>query len=130
MTTTVATNTPPTSAADQFMCRLLCIPSGAPTRREDSVHRIFNVSILISALRCLLSYIVLPIATPALGAATGVGPAVGMPIAVVALVFDVAGIRRFWMAKHRWRWQATGVYAAVMGLVCALLVGDIVHLVS
>jgi hypothetical protein len=88
----------------------------------------FSVSIVVSALRCLLSYVVFPIVTPALGLATGVGPAIGIPIGVLALVFDVVGIRRFWVNDHQWRWPMTGVYAAVMVLVSVLLVGDIVHL--
>jgi hypothetical protein len=90
----------------------------------------FSFSIVLSALRCLLSYVVFPIASPALGLATGVGPAIGIPIALLALFFDVIGIRRFWVNDHRWRWAMTAIYAAVMVLVSALLVGDIVHLVS
>lgn len=130
--TATATAPPPAaaSAADRFMCRVLCVPAGPPRVREESVHRIFNVSILLSALRCLLSYVVFPIVTPAVGAATGVGPAVGIPIAVLALGFDVVGIRRFWLARHRWRWAMTAVYLCVMGLVAALLAGDVAHLVG
>jgi hypothetical protein len=110
------------------MRRLLFVPPGPSKVGEEAVHRMFSVSIVLSAGRCLLSYVVFPIATPALGLATGVGPAVGIPIAVLALVFDVIGIRRFWVNDHRWRWGMTVVYAAVMILVSALLVGDIVHL--
>jgi hypothetical protein len=118
------------SRAEIAMRRLLFVPPGPPTVGEDAVHRMFSFSIVLSALRCLLSYVVFPIATPALGIATGVGPAVGIPIAVLALVFDVIGIRRFWVNDHRWRWAMTVIYAAVMVLVSTLLVGDIVHLAS
>lgn len=118
------------SRAEMAMRRLLFVPPGPPTVGEDAVHRMFSFSIVLSALRCLLSYVVFPIATPALGIATGVGPAVGIPIAVLALVFDVIGIRRFWINDHRWRWAMTVIYAAVMVLVSTLLVGDIVHLAS
>jgi len=118
------------SRADTAMRRLLFVPAGPSTVGDDAVHRMFSYSIILSALRCLLSYVVFPIATPALGVATGVGPAVGLPIAVLALVFDVVGIRRFWVNDHRWRWAMTALYAAVMILVSVLLVGDIVHLTS
>jgi hypothetical protein len=118
------------SRADMVMRRLLFVPAGPATVGDGPAQRMFSVSILISAGRCLLSYVVFPILTPVLGVATGVGPAVGLPIAVLALVFDVIGIRRFWVADHRWRWGMTLIYAAVMGLVSALLVGDIVDLVS
>ena len=112
------------------MRRLLCVPPGPPTVGEDAVHRMFSISIVLSALRCLLSYVIFPIVSPALGVATGAGPAIGIPIALLALFFDVVGIRRFWVNDHRWRWAMTAIYAAVMILVSALLVGDIVHLAS
>lgn len=118
------------SRADAAMARLLLIPADAPPVAEDAVNRVFNVSILLSALRCLLSYVVFPIVTPLLGAARGVGPALGIPIAVLALTFDVLGIRRFWLARHRWRWAMTGVYLAVMVLVTVLLVQDVVRLAA
>jgi hypothetical protein len=63
-----------------------------------------------------------------LGAAAGAGPAIGLPIGLVALVFDVRGIRRFWLANHRWRWPITGLYSVVIVLVMALVISDIVHL--
>lgn len=110
------------------MRRLLFVPEGPVTVGEASAHRIFNVSMGLSALRCLLSYVVFPIVTPLVGAATDVGPAIGIPIAVVALFFDVIGIRRFWLAGHRLRWVMTVVYVLVMSLVTSLLVGDIVKL--
>jgi len=118
------------SRADVAMRRLLFVPAGPPVSGDDAAHRMFSLAIAVSALRCLLSYVVFPIVTPAIGVATGVGPALGIPIAVLALVFDVIGIRRFWLANHRWRWRMTVLYAAVMGMVGALLVADIVHLVS
>ncbi len=67
--------------------------------------------------------------TPVLGAATRVEPAVGLPIGIVALVFDVMGIRRFWLANHRWRWAISALYGVVMVLVGTLVIADIVHFV-
>ena len=107
-----------------------CPVAPAPHRRrtsDDQVNRIFSVSILLSAFRCLLSYIFLPVVTPALGLATGVGPALGIPVGVLALVFDVLGIRRFWLADHRLKWPMTFVYAAVMAMVAVLLARDVAH---
>jgi hypothetical protein len=116
------------SRGDAFMRRLLFVPEGPVTVGESSTHRIFNVSIGLSALRCLLSYVVFPIVTPLLGAAAKVGPGIGIPIAVLALFFDVIGIRRFWLSNHHWRWAMTVIYVLVMGLVTSLLVADIIKL--
>jgi len=110
------------------MRRLLRITPRPPKADDDDVHRLFSTSIVLSALRCLLSYIILPILTPALGAAAGVGPIIGLPVGVIALVFDVKGIRRFWQADHRLRWPVTGLYLVVMGLVTSLVIKDIIHL--
>jgi hypothetical protein len=82
----------------------------------------------LSGLRCLLSYVVLPFVLPLAGVATGAAPAIGVPIALLALVFDVRGIRRFWLADNSHRWAMTALYLAVMVLVTVLLVGDLVSL--
>lgn len=119
-----------TSAPDAAMNRLLAVPDGPATVPEDAAHRIFSFSIFLSALRCLLSYVVFPVLAPLLGLATGVTAVIGIPIAVLALVFDALGIRRFWLARHRWRWPMTAIYLAIMGLVATLLAGDISHLVG
>lgn len=110
------------------MRRLLRIPLLGPAASEDAAHRLFSISIVVSALRCLLTYIILPVLTPILGAATSVGPEIGIPLAVAALVFDVRGIRRFWLADHRWRWYMTGIYTMVIALVVTLLVGNLISI--
>ncbi len=113
--------------ADHFVRRLLRIkPSSGVT--EDQAHRVFSTSILISATRCLLSYVVFPIFAPALGAATGVGPAIGIPVGILALIFDVIAVRRFHASSHPYRWIVTAVYVCIIGLVSFLLVRDIVNL--
>lgn len=110
------------------MRRLLRVPVERAAVRDEDVHRLFSISILISALRCLLSYVVFPVAALAVGAVGGVAPAIGIPIALVALYFDVKGIRRFWLANHRYRWVMTWIYAAVMILVLVLLAGNIAQI--
>jgi hypothetical protein len=113
--------------AERIVRRCLFVGEARPRSTADA-QRLFSVAMVISGLRCLLSYIVLPFLAPALGAATGVEPYFGIPISIVALVFDVRGMRRFWIADHRYRWPMTAIYLAVMGLVTALLVSDIHHL--
>jgi hypothetical protein len=118
---------PTRSRADEAMRRLLRIPEQQAPIDESETHRIFSASILLSALRCLLSYIVLPIVLPAIGLARGVGPVISIPIGLLALTFDYLGIRRFWLADHHQRWVFSALYAVVGGMVLALLIVDIVH---
>ncbi len=116
------------SRADDGMRRLLRIPEDRPPIDESDTHRIFSLSILLSATRCLLSYIVLPILLPIAGVARGVGPAIGIPVGLLALYFDYLGIRRFWLADHRQRWAFSALYAAVGTMVAILVIVDITHL--
>jgi hypothetical protein len=121
---------PARSRADENMRRLLRIPDQHARVDESDTHRIFSASIFLSALRCLLSYIVLPVVLPAIGVARGVGPAIGIPISILALTFDYLGIRRFWLADHHQRWAFTALYAVVGGMVLTLLIVDIIHVVA
>jgi len=118
------------SGPDAFMRRILRIPVAEPVIDESETHRIFSASILLSALRCLLSYIILPIVLPAIGVAKGVGPLIGIPVGILALTFDYLGIRRFWLADHHQRWLFTAIYAAVGGMVLALVVTDLVSVLT
>ena len=95
-----------------------------------SRQRAFSTSILVSATRCLLTYIVLPFLAPALGLAAGVGPAIGIPIGIVAIASNVLTIRRFWAADHRWRWAYTAVALTVIALLLVLMAEDIVSLLG
>jgi hypothetical protein len=121
--------TAPRPAADVAVRRLLRIPDG-PAAPEGAAQRAFSTSILVSATRCLLTYIVLPFVAPALGLAAGVGPAVGIPIGVVAIGCNVLTIRRFWAADHRWRWAYTAIALTVIALLLVLMVEDILDLVA
>ncbi len=121
--------TAPRPAADVAVRRLLRIPDGPPAP-EGAAQRAFSTSILVSATRCLLTYIVLPFLAPALGLAAGVGPAVGIPIGVVAIGSNVLTIRRFWAADHRWRWAYTTIALTVIALLLVLMVEDVLDLVA
>lgn len=83
---------------------------------------------VVSGTRCLLAYVVFPYVIPVLGLADVVGPAVGVAIGVVAVVFNVVSIRRFWRVDHRWKWVLSTVNVAVIGLMCYLAAGDIAEL--
>ena len=62
-------------------------PTRAPAAEQNEAARLFSLSIVISGTRCLLTYIVFPWVLPVLGIAGGVGPAVGVIVGVVAIVF-------------------------------------------
>ena len=104
----------------------------AAIAEEEEEHvrstRVFSTSILISAIRCTLTYVVFPWILPAAGIAGGVGPVVGVVIGVVAIASNIASIRRFWVSRHRWRWPITVINSGVMVLLAILLWHDIADL--
>lgn len=129
MESSAAVASPRRPAADLAVRRLLRVPD-RPTTTDDAAQRAFSRSMLISATRCTLTYVVLPFLAPLVGLATGVGPVLGLVIGVAALVSNVITIRRFWAADHRWRWVYSGLALGVMVLVAALVAGDVAALLG
>lgn len=111
-------------AADQFMRRLLRIDAGRPKGSRAEANKAFSTSILVSAVRCILTYIVLPFVAPILGIAGDVGPWLGIPIGIAAIVCNVLSMRRFWAADHKWRWAYTGIATVVIGFLLVLMATD------
>ena len=117
----------PDSPADRFMRRLLRIPEDR-TSTADEARSAFQTSIALSALRCLLMYIVFPFVLPAIGIAKGVGPAIGLVIGVLAIVSIVYSIRRFWRAEHSKRWHYTAFGTAIIAFLLYSSVKDVVDI--
>ena len=115
-------------AADQFMRRLLRIPADRAKGTRKEANKAFSTSILVSAVRCILTYIVLPFVAPVLGIAKDVGPWIGIPIGVAAIVCNVLSMRRFWAADHKWRWAYTGIATVVIGFLLVLMATDAAEL--
>lgn len=111
-------------AADQFMRRLLRIPENRPKGTRKEANKAFSTSILVSAVRCVLTYIVLPFVAPILGIAKDVGPWIGIPIGVAAIVCNVLSMRRFWAADHKWRWAYTAIATVVIAFLLVLMATD------
>lgn len=96
------------------------------TRTSDrEAQRIFNWSIVISGIRCLIAYILLPFVMPFLGLSPRVGPWLGIVIGVVAIAANVFSIRRFARSTHRLRKLVIGINVAVIGLLLVLLAIDL-----
>jgi len=113
-----------TRPADVFMRRLLRIPVDA-SGNVASAQSLFSASIVVSAVRCLITYVFLPLLAPVLDLTGTIGPVIGLVVGTVSMVAVVAGVRRFWLADHAWRWRYTAVAAAVLVLLVVGAVDDI-----
>ena len=97
-----------------------------PKQAEEA----FSKSVALSAVRCLLTYIVLPWLLPAIGVAKGWGPVLGLVVSPIAIVFNVLSIRRFHRSHHRYRWPISIVNATIIVLLLVLVVRDLSELLS
>lgn len=96
---------------------------------DGTAERLFSKSMVISGIRCVLAYLILPFATPFIGLAPGVGAGFGLIIGVVAIAANGFSIRRFWRADHRWKIPVTVIHVAVIALLVVLAVQDVAELV-
>jgi hypothetical protein len=115
--------------ADRRMRRLLRLPADAPRASLVEVHNAFSRSIAVSATRCLLTYVLLPLVAPAVNLRGGAGPALGLLLGAVSMLAIVAATRRFFAADHRWRWGYVAIGGTIFVLLIVQSVIDVVHLV-
>ena len=107
------------------MRRVLRLPEDAPKGSRSAAQQAFSRSVWISAARCLLTYIMLPILGPIVGFSGRVGPVLGLVVGTVSMVAIVASIRRFFAADHRWRWRYTAIGGSILVLLVVQAVIDI-----
>lgn len=128
-TETTPTEAPPAalSSADRFMLRLLRLPlSPEPSvAGQGKAQSAFQTSIVISGLRCLLTYIVLPFIAPFVGMAASLNAPLGILVALVAMVSIIASMRRFFGSQHRRRWAYATLGGLMFGFLIVTLIIDI-----
>ena len=95
--------------------------------QEEEAQRVFSLAIIVSAVRCTLTYVIFPFVLPFAGLAD-LGSVIGIVVSVVAIVANVVSIRRMHKAQHKWRVPVTVINIAMIGLVVALLVIDLFDL--
>lgn len=119
VTTAPTTATPPVrSTADRAMRRLLRLPVDAPKQSIMGAEGVFGKSIMVSGLRCTLTYIVLPLLAPIFNLTGASLPVIGLLLGAVSMVAIVISMRRFFAADHKYRWG----YAAIGGAIFVMLI--------
>lgn len=116
-------------AADAFMRRLLRVP--APDERSVAkAQSAMSTGIAASAIRCTLTYIVLPLLRPVIDLSGGVGPVLGLVVGAVSVTAVTWSARRFWAAEHRWRWGYSAVALVIVVMVAVQSAVDVSTLVG
>lgn len=104
------------------MRRLLRIGDEVDRNAIFGARRSTTASIVISGIRCTITYLLVPILTPFIGLLGTVAAPLSIALSVFAMVMGVVGVRNFWLADHRSRWA----YTAFIGVVLVLLTVGIV----
>jgi len=105
-------------------------PSTYPRVSAIGAQRAFSMAMVISGIRCVIAYILLPFAAPLLGLAPGVGPWLGIGIGSVAIVANVFSIRRFARSGHRLRKPIIAINIAVIAFMMVLIAVDLNTILS
>lgn len=110
---------------DQITSRQPETPAKYPQVAAVGAQRAFSMAMVISGIRCVIAYILLPFVAPLLGLAPGVGPWLGIGIGVVAIVANVFSIRRFARSEHRLRKPIIAINIAVIAFMLVLVAVDL-----
>lgn len=110
--------------ADRFMRRALGVTS-VDRRSTERAHRAFRIAVVVSGIRCLITYLAIPILVPLLSLAGWVAAPVGLALCALAVVTGVLSVRRFWLSDHRHRWMYTAFIAVVFAILALALISDL-----
>ena len=93
-------------------------------------HNAFSGSIALSAVRCLFTYVFVPLVGPVVGLTGGTGAGVGLALGLLSAVFILYSVRRFFAADHAWRWAYGSIGAGLLVLLTVQAAIDVGQLVS
>jgi hypothetical protein len=115
---------------DSLIARALFVrpqAEGLPITAEDTrpADRAFGASLVFSALRCVLQYIVLPIILPLIGLAGDFSIGVVVLLDLVALTSIIYSIRRLWQLNHPQRWNFLPMALAIILLIFVMIGYDL-----
>lgn len=82
-------------------------------------------SLLISGIRCTLSYLVLPLLAPLVGLSGWVSRPISILLTLAAIVLALVSLRRVWAADWKYRWSYTAFSAVVLSLMLIVIVVDV-----
>jgi hypothetical protein len=115
----------PDTAADRLVRQLLRIEDAAPRSIVT-----LKGSLVLTAVRCILMYAVIPLLAPVVGWIGVVARPLSLGLSAAAIVLAIYSLRRVWLADWKHRWWYTAFIAVVVGLLLVVIGFDIRALVS
>ena len=111
---------PVRSPLDRIVRQALLIQDASPRAMFE-----LRGSLVLSAVRCVLTYAVIPLVVPLIGWAGVLAAPLSLALSSVAIVLAVTSLRRVWMADYRHRWPYTAFIVAAVVLLTIVIVGDV-----
>lgn len=113
------------SRADELARRILRI-------EEEVPGAVFPMrgSMTLSAIRCLVTYVAIPLLVPVFGWLTPIAAPLSLLLTVVAAVMAITSLRRVWAAGWSGRWGYSAFAAVVLVALAGLLVVDVAALLD
>ena len=93
-------------------------------------RRSTTTAIVVSGVRCTISYLLIPILTPFVTLLDTFGPPISIVLSSFAIVMGIRGVRRFWIADHRARWPYTAFIGVILVMLCVAIFIDVRTIVS
>ncbi|MCS6888948.1 hypothetical protein [Chloroflexus sp.] len=93
-------------------------------------ERAFSWSLFISATRCTLQYVLLPIVLPVIGLTTDISLPLVILLDLVAITMLVRSLRYFWQTRHPRRFDMLPLSLVILFIVFFSLGFDIWQLIS
>ncbi|MCA0457093.1 MAG: hypothetical protein LCI00_24190 [Chloroflexi bacterium] len=114
---------------DRLIGRLLFVDTQSPAAERPAsaarAEQAFGFSLLVSGVRCILQYVVLPFILPLIGIAAEVAVPITLAINLVAVVLILFSLRRFWQINYRHKWQYLFVAVTAWALLGAFIALDL-----
>lgn len=104
--------------------------SSVAARDMVEAERAFSKSIAVSAIRCSLTYVLIPFVFPLVGWGAGLGPWIGLPVGIAAIIANIMSIRRFQRSDHKWKQPMTVVNVGIISLLFVLVIVDAAELLG
>ncbi|MCU0495623.1 MAG: hypothetical protein MUD01_28895 [Chloroflexaceae bacterium] len=94
---------------------------GGVAQADSRASRAFSLSLLISALRCTLQYVILPVVLPLIGVMSDLSLPLVIVLDVVALLLLVRSLRYYWRTRHPRRFDML----PLSGLILLIILGSL-----
>ncbi len=108
------------SVLDRVVRQALLIEDASPRAMFE-----LKGSLVLSAIRCVLTYAVIPLAVPLISWAGVLATPLSLVLSLAAIVLAITSLRRVWMADYRYRWPYTGFILVAVTLLVVVVVLDV-----